>query len=88
MEKSRMKKVTLVGGGKIGSAITQLLTGTGDYQVTVVDRDARTLELMPTRNVELKRREITDAREFARDLEGQDIVLSASPFSLTVTPTV
>ena len=35
-----MKKVLLVGGGKIGVAITELLSGSGDYRVTVADRDA------------------------------------------------
>ena len=38
-----MKNVVLVGGGKIGIAITELLSSTGDYRVTVVDRDAQSL---------------------------------------------
>jgi saccharopine dehydrogenase-like NADP-dependent oxidoreductase len=80
-----MKNVVLVGGGKIGIAITELLSATGDYHVTVVDRDAASLERMPRKNVEVRRREIADARDFAHELEGQDVVLSASPFSLTAT---
>ena len=80
-----MKNLALVGGGKIGIAITELLAGTGDYRVTVFDRDAESLERMPGRHVETRRMEIGDAREFARALEGQDIVLSASPYSLTTT---
>ena len=46
-----MKNVMLVGGGKIGIAITELLSNTGDYHVTVVDRDAASLERMPHKNV-------------------------------------
>ena len=42
-----MKKVMLVGGGKIGVAITELLSATGDYKVTVADRDAASLGRMP-----------------------------------------
>lgn len=80
-----MKKVVVVGGGKIGIAITELLAATGDYRVTVIDKDAASLERMPRNNVEVRRREITDAHSFARELEGHDIVLSASPFSLTPT---
>jgi saccharopine dehydrogenase-like NADP-dependent oxidoreductase len=80
-----MKNVTLVGGGKIGIAITELLGGSGDYRVTVIDRDAASLERMPRRNVEVRRVDIGDAREFARELDGQDIVLSATPYSLTAT---
>ena len=80
-----MKNVVLVGGGKIGVAITELLSATGDYRVTVIDRDAQSLERMPRKNVEVRQRDIIDARDFAHELEGQDIVLSASPYSLTAT---
>ena len=80
-----MKKVVLVGGGKIGVAITELLSATGDYRVTVIDRDSSSLERMPRKNVELRQRDIVDARDFAHELEGNDIVLSASPYSLTAT---
>ena len=80
-----MKDVALVGGGKIGIAITELLAGTGDYRVTVFDRDAESLERMVRRNVETRRLEIADARDFARMLDGQEIVLSATPYSLTTT---
>jgi len=80
-----MKNVMLVGGGKIGIAITEFLTSSGDYRVTVVDRDAASLERMPRKNVELRHVEIGDAREFAHEVEGHDIVLSATPYSLTST---
>ena len=80
-----MKNVALVGGGKIGIAIAELLTGTGDYRVTVFDRDAESLERMPRRNLEMRRYHLADAHDFARQLEGQDVVLSASPYSLTTT---
>ena len=38
-----MKNVLLVGGGKIGVAITQFLSDSGDYRITVADRDAEEL---------------------------------------------
>jgi saccharopine dehydrogenase-like NADP-dependent oxidoreductase len=81
-----MKKVMLVGGGKIGVAITEFLSGTGDYRVTVVDRDHASLERMPHKsNVQLRQVDITDAREFAHEIEGHDVVLSATPYHLTNT---
>jgi saccharopine dehydrogenase-like NADP-dependent oxidoreductase len=80
-----MKNVMLVGGGKIGIAITEFLTASGDYRVTVVDRDTASLERMPRKNVQLRHVEIGDAREFAHEVEGHDIVLSATPYSLTST---
>src|SRR5437016_3671203 len=45
-----MKKVLLVGGGKIGIAITEFLAQSGDYRVTVLDRDAAMLARMPKHN--------------------------------------
>ncbi|MBV9063499.1 MAG: saccharopine dehydrogenase NADP-binding domain-containing protein [Alphaproteobacteria bacterium] len=79
-----MKNVLLVGGGKIGIAITEFLSTSGDYRVTVLDRDPAMLSRMPKHStVELREREIADAREFARELEGHDIVLSATPFHMT-----
>ena len=78
-----MKNIMLVGGGKIGIAIAALLSGTGDYTVTVVDRDAASLSRMPSRNVVTRVVEIADAASFAREVKGHDIVLSATPYPLT-----
>jgi saccharopine dehydrogenase-like NADP-dependent oxidoreductase len=80
-----MKKVAVAGGGKIGIAIAELLGATGDYQVTVFDRDAEALERMPSRNIETRRANISDARDFTEQLKGHDVVLSATPYSLTAT---
>ena len=35
-----MKNIVVVGAGKIGSMIAELLAGCGDYEVTVIDRSA------------------------------------------------
>jgi saccharopine dehydrogenase-like NADP-dependent oxidoreductase len=80
-----MKNVMLVGGGKIGVAITEFLAATGDYHVTVADRDAASLARMPAKNVTPRAIEVTDAEAFAHELEDQDIVLSATPYHLTAT---
>ncbi|MEI9929660.1 MAG: saccharopine dehydrogenase NADP-binding domain-containing protein [Rhizomicrobium sp.] len=57
-----MKKVMLVGGGKIGIAITEFLSSTSDYKVTVVDRDAASLQRMPrNNNVEVRKTDILSA---------------------------
>ena len=81
-----MKNVMLVGGGKIGIAITELLSNTGDYHVTVVDRDAASLERMPHKNVHAQAaRSRRCERLRATHVKGQDVVLSATPYSLTAT---
>src|SRR6185437_2065355 len=53
-----MKKVMLVGGGKIGVGITELLSSTGDYRITVADRDAASLGRLPRNNVEVRKVDI------------------------------
>ena len=79
-----MKKVMLVGGGKIGVAITEFLSGTNDYTVTVADRDAASLERMPRKdNVDLRKITIDNPKDFADEVEGHDIVLMATPYTLT-----
>ena len=80
-----MKNVMLVGGGKIGVAIAQFLSGTGDYQLTVVDRDAESLARMPKEKVDVRKVAIENPRDFAAEIAGQEIVLSATPYHLTAT---
>ncbi|MDE2630609.1 MAG: saccharopine dehydrogenase NADP-binding domain-containing protein, partial [Alphaproteobacteria bacterium] len=80
-----MKNVMLVGGGKIGVAIAQFLSDTGNYQVTVVDRDAASLARMPKKNVELRKVVIDNPRDFAGEIKGNNVVLSATPYHLTAT---
>jgi saccharopine dehydrogenase-like NADP-dependent oxidoreductase len=80
-----MKNVMLVGGGKIGVAIAQFLSETGDYQVTVFDRDAASLARMPKNNVELRKVAIDNPRALADEIKGHAIVLSATPYHLTTT---
>ena len=79
-----MKNVMLVGGGKIGVAIAQFLTTSGDYRVTVVDRDPASLERMPE-GVERRQVTIDDAAAMAEEIAGHEIVLSATPYHLTAT---
>jgi saccharopine dehydrogenase-like NADP-dependent oxidoreductase len=74
----------LVGGGKIGVAIAEFLKGSGDYRVTVADRDGEALARMPA-DVERRKVAIEGAETFAREVAGHDIVLSATPYYLNAT---
>ncbi len=38
-----MKDVVVIGAGKIGATVAQLLAATGDYQVTLADRSPEVL---------------------------------------------
>src|SRR6218665_27703 len=86
-----MKDVLLVGGGKIGAMITELLANSGsyggsnDYRVTVADRseDARRRVARHAR-VETLARDVADEEALARALAGKFAVLSAAPYSVTL----
>ena len=43
-----MKDILIVGAGRIGTVIADLLAGTGDYAVTVADRDSAAVERIGT----------------------------------------
>lgn len=79
-----MNRVLLAGAGKIGGMIAGLLTSSGDYRVTVVDRSAAQLECLP-RSALLETRvlDLTNPGELVAALRGQFAVLSAAPYSIT-----
>ena len=79
-----MKDVLLVGGGKIGAMITELLADSGDYRVTVADHSAAALAKVATRNhVETLELDVTNEEALRDALSGKFAVLSAVPFSVT-----
>ncbi len=76
-------KLILLGGGKIGSAITAMLGATGDYQLTVADRDAESLKRLPTKNAKTMVLDVADPAALRAAMKGHDIVVSAMPYHLT-----
>lgn len=77
-----MTKVLLLGGGKIGTCITALLTATGDYQLTVGDQDQGTLGRLDA-NVAKRQLRFDDPQALRDAVAGHDAVISAAPFHLT-----
>jgi saccharopine dehydrogenase-like NADP-dependent oxidoreductase len=83
-ESDPVKDVVVIGAGHIGSTIAHLLSVTGDYQVTVVDRSAEALaELGVMPRVEHKVLNVTDVAALTALLNGKFAVLSAAPYHLT-----
>jgi len=79
-----MKNITVMGAGNIGSAIADMLQKTGDYAVTLVDRDeARLAEVAAETGVAWKAVDVTDANALDAALTGGYAVLNALPFQLT-----
>ena len=76
-----MTKLLLLGAGKIGAAIVELLSA-GDYKITVADSDAAMLDLLPEGKCTRKRLDVTDGAALRKAVKGFDIVVSALPFYL------
>jgi saccharopine dehydrogenase-like NADP-dependent oxidoreductase len=79
-----MKEIVIVGAGKIGSMIAELLVGSRDYAVTVLDRSQSQLDrletALPVKKVAL---DITQGDALFQALKGKFAVLSAAPYHAT-----
>jgi saccharopine dehydrogenase-like NADP-dependent oxidoreductase len=79
-----MHDIAIIGGGKIGSTIAQLLYRSGDYRVTVIDRARAQLDqLEGCAGVSTLALDIADAAALETALRGGFAVLSAAPYHLT-----
>ncbi len=76
-------RLALLGAGKIGDAIINLLGGSGDYALTVVDRDAERLARLNGAAITASSIDCSDTAALGKLLPGHDVVISASPFYLT-----
>jgi len=76
-----MTRVLVLGGGSIGVAIAELLSASGDYRVTVGDRDESQLTTMPEQ-IETRLLDVADGDSLREAMHGVDVVVSACPFYL------
>lgn len=76
-----MHKTLLLGAGKIGSAIVQLLVQSGDYHVTVADADQRNLDRIPAHpHIETALVDVNDHHALVGLMQGKFAVLNACPY--------
>jgi saccharopine dehydrogenase-like NADP-dependent oxidoreductase len=79
-----MERIAIVGAGKIGSMIAELLVRSGDYAVTVIDRSETALERLETAAAVTKvAADIKQGDTLRKILEGKYAVLSAAPYHAT-----
>lgn len=84
MNNSTMRNILLLGSGKIGAIITELLTSCDDYHVTVADMSAENLaRLGKHKNLATLVLDVTDKAALERALVGKFAALSACPFNIT-----
>jgi saccharopine dehydrogenase-like NADP-dependent oxidoreductase len=81
-----MIRVALVGSGKIGEMICDLLIGSGDYELTLIDASQSQLDKVAD-CAQLKKvcMKIEDSESLAAVLQDHFAVMSASPYFLTKT---
>jgi saccharopine dehydrogenase-like NADP-dependent oxidoreductase len=79
-----MKNIVIMGAGKIGSMIAELLLHSGDYAVTVIDRAQVQLDrLDPALSAKRIAVDSSDGVKLREVLKGQYAVLSAAPYQVT-----
>ncbi len=77
-----MRKVLLLGAGKIGRMIARFLSTAGDYELVVADGDPLALERIgELAAVETQRVNAEDLGELTRTVHGRDAVISALSFA-------
>ena len=77
-----MDKIVLLGAGKIGAAIIELLGASGDFDLTVGDHDAKLLDRLHRHDTARVQLDVEDGEALRRLMAGQDAVISALPFYL------
>ncbi len=80
-----MTRVLILGAGKIGYAISSLLSRSGEWQVTVADKDEAALRAVAKLGVTVKATDVENRDAVKAVATGQWAVLSALPFSFTPT---
>ncbi len=79
-----MKKILLLGAGKIGVIISELLASSGDYEVHVADLDQSNLDGLPQyAAVKPLLLDVTDEAALQAAMQGKFAALSACPFDIT-----
>ncbi len=77
-------KTALLGAGHIGQTIARLLHATGDYQVTVIDKNPAALAGLQSAGIPTRLVDTQDGAALLPALQGQDTVINALPYQLAV----
>ena len=77
-------KVALLGAGHIGQTIARLLQGSGDYQVTVMDKNEAALKQLAAQGLSTQTVDTENNAQLAAALRGNEVVVNALPYHLTI----
>lgn len=80
-----MRKVAVVGAGKIGSTVVDLLVGSGSYEVVLIDQSAEALADFAGRpHVSTRALAIDNPAQLESALEGCFAAVNCAPYHLTI----
>jgi saccharopine dehydrogenase-like NADP-dependent oxidoreductase len=79
-----MNHVALLGAGHIGQTIARLLHASGDYRVTVFDRNRAALSRLESEGIATRTVEGDALDSIAAGLKGQDLMVNALPYHLAM----
>ena len=77
-----MERILLLGAGKIGAAITELLGSSGDYDLIIADKDQASLDIIHRHDAARKVVDVENPAALRDVMQGQHAVLSALPYYL------
>ncbi len=77
-----MDRIVVLGAGKIGAAMVEMLGASGDYELTVGDHDEELLAGLDRHDIVRAAVEVEDQDAVRRLLKGNQAVISALPFYL------
>lgn len=80
-----MTRIIILGAGKIGITIAEMLAATGDYRVTLADAQTAALAVRAPPGVAAVQSDVSDPFALVTLLDGHDVAVSALPFFLNVT---
>ena len=78
-------KVALLGAGHIGQTIAQLLHASGDFALTVFDRDQAALDRLAQKGIRTMCIDTSSAAELTSALDGHLAVVNALPYHLAIS---
>jgi len=79
-----MTKVLLIGAGKIGATILDMLHGTGDYAVTIADNSLESLRRLQKPGFAKAKLDVHDSEAMQQALASHDAVICAGPHDITL----
>lgn len=78
-------RIALLGAGHIGQTIARLLHATGDYEVTVLDKNRASLDALAVEGIATSQVDTGDRAALAGRIRGADTVVNALPYHLAIT---